>query len=65
MTLPNLTFTELKDFYGACATGVAYQQGALTLPYTWGLPHSWGFAYAPIVETTFPELAVSFLDFSP
>ena len=24
-----------------------------------------GFAYAPVVETSFPELAVSFLDFSP
>ena len=24
-----------------------------------------GLAYAPIVETSFPELVVSFLDFSP
>ena len=35
MTTPNLTFTELRGFHGAFATGVACQQGGLTLPDTW------------------------------
>ena len=39
------------------------QQGTLTLPDSWFLPVL-GLAYAPIVEMSFPELAVSFLDFS-
>ena len=33
--LPKLTFTELRGFHRAFATGVACQQGALTLPDTW------------------------------
>ena len=37
--LPMLTFTELRGFHGAFATGVACQQGALTLPDTWFRPH--------------------------
>ena len=41
MTLPNLTFTELRGFHGAFATGVASQQGALTLPDTWFRPSFW------------------------
>ena len=36
--LPKLTFSELRGFHGAFATGVACQQGALTLPDTWFLP---------------------------
>ena len=39
--LPKLTFTELKGFHGAFATGVACQQGALTLPDTWFRPPFW------------------------
>ena len=41
MTVPNLTFTELRGFHGAFATGVASQQGALTLPDTWFRPQFW------------------------
>ena len=50
--------------HGAFATGVACQQGTLTFPDTWFCTFL-GLAYAPIVDTSFPELAVSFLDFSP
>ena len=39
--LPMLTFTELRGFHGAFATGVACQQGALTLPDTWFRPPFW------------------------
>ena len=39
--LPKLTFTELRGFHGAFATGWAYQQGALTLPDTWFRPPLW------------------------
>ena len=39
--LPKLTFTELRGFHGAFATGVACQQGALTLPDTWFRPPLW------------------------
>ena len=47
MTLvPHFTFTELQGvFHGAFITGVAYQQGVLTLPDTWFSPFS-GLAYA-------------------
>ena len=38
MTELNLTFAELRGFHGAVATGVACQQGALTLPDTWFRP---------------------------
>ena len=41
MTVPNLTFTELRGFHRAFATGVASQQGALTLPDTWFRPQFW------------------------
>ena len=41
ITVPNLTFTELRGFHGAFATGVASQQGALTLPGTWFRPPFW------------------------
>ena len=41
MTVPNLTFAELRGFHGAFATGVASQQGALTLPDTWFRPPFW------------------------
>ena len=39
--LPKLTFTEFRGFHGAIATGVACQQGALTLPDTWFRPLFW------------------------
>ena len=39
--LPNSTFTELRGFHRAFATGVACQQGALTLPDTWFRPPFW------------------------
>ena len=41
MTVPKLTFTELRGFHGAFTTGVACQQGALTLPDTWFRPPFW------------------------
>ena len=41
MTVPKLTFTYLRGFHGAFATGVASQQGALTLPDTWFRPPFW------------------------
>ena len=49
-----------SGYNGAFATGVACQQGKLTLPSSF-----LGHAYAPIVETRFPDFAASFLDFSP
>ena len=61
--IPSLTFTELRMVSrGEFATGVACQQEMLTLPDTWFRPFL-GLAYAPMVETNFPELAV-FPDFS-
>ena len=39
--LPKLTFMELRSFHGAFATGVACQQGVLTLPDTWFRPPFW------------------------
>ena len=66
MTLiPSLTFRIMSGFHGAFATSVACQQGTLTLPNTWFRPPFLRLACAPIVETSFPKLAVSFLDFSP
>ena len=55
----------MSGFHGAFATGVACQQGTITLPDTWFCPPFLGLACAPIVETRFLELAMSLLDFSP
>ena len=55
----------MSGFHGAFATGVACEQGKLTLTDTWFRPIIVGFACAPIVETRFLELAMSLLDFSP
>ena len=55
----------MSGFHGAFATGVACQQGTLTLPDTWFRPPIMGRACVPIVETRFLELAMSLLDFSP
>ena len=55
----------MSGFHGAFATGVACQQGTLTLPDTLFRPPILGLACAPIVETRFLELVVSLLDFSP
>ena len=56
----------MSGFHGAFATGVACQQGTLTLPDTWLYTSPIvGRACAPIVETRFLELAMSLLDFSP
>ena len=49
-----------SSFHGLFATGVACQQGPLTLPFPF-----LGLAYNSIVETSLSELAMSFLDFSP
>ena len=61
-TIFNLSLT---CFAFAFATGVASQQGTLTLPDTWFRPPFWDLLIAPIVETKFLELAMSLLDFSP
>ena len=56
-----------SGFHGAFATSVACQQETLILPVTLFRPRPpifGGLAYTPIVETSFPKLAVSFLDFS-
>ena len=55
----------MSGFHGAYATGVACQQGTLTLPDTWFRPLIVGRACAPVVETRFLELAMYLLDFSP
>ena len=54
-----------RGFHWAFVTGVTCQQGALTLPDTRFRFPFLGLAYNAIVETSFPELAVSFLDFLP
>ena len=54
----------MSGFHGAFATGVACQQGTLTLPETWFRSPISGLACAPIVETRFLELVMSLLDFS-
>ena len=54
-----------SNFNGAFATGVACKQGILTLQDTWIRLPLLGLANAPVVKTNFPELAVSFPDFSP
>ena len=64
MTLiPILTFIE-SGFNGTFAMGVTCQEGTLTLSDTWFRPLL-GLAYAQVVETSFPDLAVSFPYFSP
>ena len=66
MTLiPSLTFTELR------VVSIEHLQRVWLarmerLPFrTPGLSPFLGLAYAPIVETRFLELVMSFLDFSP
>ena len=54
----------MSGYHVAFATGVACQQGTLTLLDTWFRPPIVGLACAPIVETRFLELATSLLDFS-
>ena len=44
-------------------TDVACKQRTLTLPDTWFRPFL-GLAYTVLFETSFPELTMSFLDFS-
>ena len=53
----------MSCFNGAFATGVACQQGTLTLPGIWFRPLL-GRACAPIIGTIFLELAKSLFDFS-
>ena len=65
MTVPGLTFTELRGFHWACVTVVTCQQGVLTLSDTWFRQPFLGLAWTPIVKTRFLDFAVSLLDFSP
>ena len=60
--IPSFNFSELLVVSMEQLLMVAYHLGIFTLPDTWFRPF-FGLAYAPIVETSFPELAVSFLDF--
>ena len=46
-------------FLGAFATGVAYQQETFSLAQTWFRP-VFGLAYPPMVQISFPEVAVIF-----
>ena len=55
----------MSGFHGAFATGVASQQGTLTLPDTWFRPPFWDLLMLQLLETKFLELAMSLLDFSP
>ena len=55
----------MSGFHGAFATGVACQQGTLTLPDTWFRPPILGLACAPIVETRFPRTCHVFTRLSP
>ena len=51
----------MSGFHGAFATGVACQQGTLTLPDTWFRPPLWDCLCSnSIIETRFVELAMSF-----
>ena len=68
MTLiPGLTFTELRvvsmeDLQRLWLATCSRER----LPFRTLVPSPFGgLAYAPIVETSFTELAISFLDFSP
>ena len=63
--IPGLTFTELGVVSIEHLQRVASQQGTLNLSCTWFRPLFWTLAYAPIVEISFIELAVSVLDIWP
>ena len=53
----------MSGFHGSFATGVACQQGTLTLPFTWFRPHLWDLlvlqlltpdsSYLPCLYSTF------------
>ena len=53
----------MSGFHGAFATSVASQEGTLTLPDTWFRPPLFGLACAPIVETRFLKLVMSYSTF--
>ena len=53
-----------SGFHGTFAIDEVCKQRTFTLPDTLFRPLFLGLAYAPVVETCFPELSVSFLDFS-
>ena len=55
----------MSGFHGAFATGVACQQGTITLPDTWFPPPFWDLLVLLIVENRFLKLAMFLLDFSP
>ena len=55
----------MSGFLGAFVTGVACQQGTLTLPVTWFRYPILRLACAQIVETSFLKLDVSLRDFPP
>ena len=63
MTVPNLTFTELRGFHGAFATGVASQQGALTLPDTWFRPQFWDLLMLQLLRPNSSNLSCLYSTF--
>ena len=55
----------MSSFHGAFATGVACQQGTLTLPDTWFRPPLWDLLVLQLLRPDSSNLAMSLLDFSP
>ena len=54
----------MSGFHGAFATGVACQQGKLTLPDTWFRPPLWDLLVLQLLRPDSLELAMSLLDYS-
>ena len=61
--LPKLTCTELRGFHGAFATGVACQQGALTLQDTWFRPPLWDLLMIQLLRPNSSNLACLYSTF--
>ena len=61
--LPKLTFTKLRGFHGAFSTGVACQQGALTLPDTWFRPPLWDSLVLHLLRPDSSNLPCLYLTF--
>ena len=54
-----------SGFHGAFATGVASQQGTLTLPDTWFRPPFWDLLMLQLLRPNFSNLPCLYFDFSP
>ena len=65
MTVPNLTFTELRTVLMEYLRRVWYAiRERLSFQTPGSVPFR-GLAYVPVVDTSFPVLTLSFFDFSP